>query len=1115
MQHSTKLTALVLTCAILLSFTNTFAETYVFGALGLNTDLTASGAGSYWLYTDEFIIAGDCYVPDDATLLIGQGVTVKFDDDYNSDPIDYPEIEVRGSIICTGTELSPVTFTNYSGTNKGEFKGIYLNGAAVSPDDYEGSFTGTNVNFYYGGYSDGIIRVGEDATLDLQYCIIRHSDNHGIYLDDTGGLVELSHCQVDSNDVDGLTWSQDESDNGTMRVEYSSFVDNATCAIRVPRRDPYRAEEGFNIFNKIFFSSYTETDNYFILIYNISAFGEITNCYFFRTQEGIFIMDTYCPKVLGTQYKWEITNNVFCHCKTGVLIDELDYTEDEVSYLKIDLFNNVFWNHLYCNSVGGIGVDIVDWGDPSYCSDDNDWPSEYLNMERNIFGKLDGTYSKYHIRFTGEEGREFDVPASNAFDDEDEVLGVDISGCIVDNDDDVTVTLADESGSDADPDSYDFHIEWDGNNSLINYEDEVEPEEPDDPDGTKVDLGCYGGPLGNEGVGTGDENGSPGGINVNPGGAYGWMRDPFYIDLGEGGIEEEELELLLTEYAMFDDFVVDENCELTINDLVTVIAQGDYRFEVDGVLKAEASSWGNLIEFCDGTDGADEWRGIYLTTDATTDCAFKNVKISGVSENFTGLKIYNIDEGDEGSMTIDNVEVDDCGTGIMIRDSKVIMTDCKTTHSEYYGTYVYDITAGDVKINHLQSNNNYGSHTYSSGLRLLNASPTITDNSSYAETNLYYNEKYGMHCDYASSPNLSSAGAGYTNINFLENEYSQIYLNRESYPTINGGENNVDRGETEAWAVRFGNTQTYTWDAENTWWGTTEEDEWDEEKLADEDELFSDPSKIVYYPWAEEEWCDDANAFDIAVGLMNRDNYEAAIPYLERAVYDEDIGGHRFSALSYLRGCYKQSDGDFDDLYDFYDQVCEDFEGEPIAFTAETQAIWALNDQRLYKEVVDAFTARRETIDNRADSLRNEVELLRARMGLIDCDDEFVDGFGKHPNSDMWFEENFERLDNLLNEELEKGALSQLTPATIQLNATYPNPFNSSTRISYDLNELMNVEVAVFDLNGQLVEVLDSGERNAGAHNLIWDAEGVASGVYFVRLSTPAVKQTQKVLLIR
>ncbi|MCF7810773.1 T9SS type A sorting domain-containing protein [bacterium] len=88
-------------------------------------------------------------------------------------------------------------------------------------------------------------------------------------------------------------------------------------------------------------------------------------------------------------------------------------------------------------------------------------------------------------------------------------------------------------------------------------------------------------------------------------------------------------------------------------------------------------------------------------------------------------------------------------------------------------------------------------------------------------------------------------------------------------------------------------------------------------------------------------------------------------------------------------------------------------------------------------------------------------------------------------------------------------------PESACLHPAFPNPFNSSTTISYELNEMMNVEVAVFDWNGQLVEVLDQGEKVAGKHYLTWNAEGAASGVYFVRLSTSSVKKTQKVLLVR
>ena len=101
----------------------------------------------------------------------------------------------------------------------------------------------------------------------------------------------------------------------------------------------------------------------------------------------------------------------------------------------------------------------------------------------------------------------------------------------------------------------------------------------------------------------------------------------------------------------------------------------------------------------------------------------------------------------------------------------------------------------------------------------------------------------------------------------------------------------------------------------------------------------------------------------------------------------------------------------------------------------------------------------------------------------------------------------------------------RLEESSVEMNVTnpsefillkyYPNPFNSSTSISYDLNELMNVEVAVFDLNGQRIAVLEQGERTAGTYNLTWNAVGLSAGVYYVKLITPQIKRTSKVTLIK
>lgn len=88
-------------------------------------------------------------------------------------------------------------------------------------------------------------------------------------------------------------------------------------------------------------------------------------------------------------------------------------------------------------------------------------------------------------------------------------------------------------------------------------------------------------------------------------------------------------------------------------------------------------------------------------------------------------------------------------------------------------------------------------------------------------------------------------------------------------------------------------------------------------------------------------------------------------------------------------------------------------------------------------------------------------------------------------------------------------------PGDFALLNAYPNPFNSSTRIAYDLNDRMDVEVSVFNSLGQRINVLDHGQKNAGSYNLTWDVQNTPSGTYFIKLKTPNLTQESRVLLIK
>jgi hypothetical protein len=79
----------------------------------------------------------------------------------------------------------------------------------------------------------------------------------------------------------------------------------------------------------------------------------------------------------------------------------------------------------------------------------------------------------------------------------------------------------------------------------------------------------------------------------------------------------------------------------------------------------------------------------------------------------------------------------------------------------------------------------------------------------------------------------------------------------------------------------------------------------------------------------------------------------------------------------------------------------------------------------------------------------------------------------------------------------------------------YPNPFNPSTTIRFQLPRTARATLQVFNLRGQLVRTLVDGVRNAGEHEVQFNAERLASGMYLYRLMYNGQVQTKRMLLIK
>jgi hypothetical protein len=90
-----------------------------------------------------------------------------------------------------------------------------------------------------------------------------------------------------------------------------------------------------------------------------------------------------------------------------------------------------------------------------------------------------------------------------------------------------------------------------------------------------------------------------------------------------------------------------------------------------------------------------------------------------------------------------------------------------------------------------------------------------------------------------------------------------------------------------------------------------------------------------------------------------------------------------------------------------------------------------------------------------------------------------------------------------------------LLPLTFGLSQNYPNPFNPKTIINYELVIISDVDLSVYDLLGQKVATLVSERKEAGYHQVEWDASKFASGIYFYRVEAGEFREVKKMVLLR
>jgi hypothetical protein len=90
-----------------------------------------------------------------------------------------------------------------------------------------------------------------------------------------------------------------------------------------------------------------------------------------------------------------------------------------------------------------------------------------------------------------------------------------------------------------------------------------------------------------------------------------------------------------------------------------------------------------------------------------------------------------------------------------------------------------------------------------------------------------------------------------------------------------------------------------------------------------------------------------------------------------------------------------------------------------------------------------------------------------------------------------------------------------LLPEKFEFQPAYPNPFNASTTIRFNLPHPSKVCLAVFDSNGRLVTKLVNGWRQPGTHEVVLNSSSLVSGVYFLSLKADGFYDCGKLILIK
>ena len=479
--------------------------------------------------------------------------------------------------------------------------------------------------------------------------------------------------------------------------------------------------------------------------------------------------------------------------------------------------------------------------------------------------------------------------------------------------------------------------------------------------------------------------------------------------------------------------------------------------------------------------------------------------------DWTGIKIY-------GNASLKYCDIKYANYGVYANQSTPTIQNCQITNCTN-PIYIYrsNSVSGQPSI----LNNTITGSGGGDGIHLYESSPDIRGNDITSFTN-------GIYCKSNSSPNLGSGGSQGNN-DFINN-YRGLKAYIDCNPFLgsgsSGGHNEFTSNHTYyIWAKKYCEI-----DAENNWWGTSPPSS---SKFYD-----SQGSDIDYSPWLTSGSLqkiapdngettislsvsgDISNSGEIslkdktdnAVDLYLSADYESARKNCTEIISSDPDSPSAFRALDLLWQIASKADNDYNldnfkdylitltknndnkELYGYAKIIIAGFEGDNgLALLDEVIADYPgsfVGEAALFKEMMYYYHEKSDYAS--ANKILDDLKTNYPESELVADGESMLKGVSQF--------------------NLKKDAVKEnIIPEKYSLNGAYPNPFNPSTTIKYELLRQSAVTLEIYNIRGKKVKEFSYSSQNAGAHQLTWNGQNqygsrVASGLYIIRFSAKSLE---------